>query len=135
MPEEPQQKVDESEFLEITQDPAAARLLRKSLEAVAAGGAGEALKEMAQEVLSGRVGFRQAMEISAYSDQLVEQVHAATEEKWDSLSEKERDALAAEGQKVLEKQRQELDEERQQTQVQGQRPPTSSRHSGGWSLH
>ncbi|MFG2193223.1 hypothetical protein [Streptomyces sp. NPDC048639] len=132
MPDEPQKKVDESEFLGITKDPAAARLLRKSLEAVAAGGAGDALKEMAQEVLSGRVGLRQAMDISAYSGQLVEQVHSVMEEKWDSLSEKEREELAAEGQRVLEKQRQEIEEERQQ--MQGQKSSKSS-HAGGWSLY
>ena len=46
-----EKQFDDSELLEMSQgDPAQARLLRKSLETLAAGHGGDALKEMAQEV-------------------------------------------------------------------------------------
>ncbi|WP_208857826.1 hypothetical protein [Streptomyces flavidovirens] len=94
-------RVDESEFLEMSgQDPAQARVLRKSLEELASGRGGDALKEMAQEVLSGRAGLRDALDVSAYSDQLVAQA-APMAEKWAALPSAEREALAAEGERSM----------------------------------
>src|SRR5436190_24146403 len=43
MPTEPEKQVDDSEFMEISKDPAAARALRKALEQIAGGGAGGTL--------------------------------------------------------------------------------------------
>ncbi|MFJ9847941.1 hypothetical protein [Streptomyces sp. NPDC101150] len=74
MPDDLPEKVDESEFLEMSRDPAQARLLRKSLEQIARSGTDGALPEMVREVLSGRVGLRDAVNISAYSDRLLEDV-------------------------------------------------------------
>ena len=96
-----EKQFDDSELLEMSQgDPAQARLLRKSLETLAAGHGGDALKEMAQEVLSGRVGLRDAANVSAYADQLVDQA-APMAEKWAALSEAEREELAAEGRRAI----------------------------------
>ena len=88
--------VDDSEFLEMTQqDPAQVKVLRQSLEHLASGLGGNALKEMAQEVLSGRMGLREAANVAAYAEQAVEQA-APLAEKWASMSDRERDELAAE---------------------------------------
>ncbi len=130
---ESNRRVDESEFLEMSrQDPAQARVLRKSLEELASGRGGEALKEMAQEVLSGRSGLRDAVEVSAYSDQLVAQA-APMAEKWAALSEAEREALAAEGERSMAEEQARIDEERRASRGDdGKR----SRHDGrGWSLY
>jgi hypothetical protein len=126
--------VDDSEFLEMTQqDPVQAKILRQSLEHLASGLAGDALKEMAQEVISGRMGLREAANVSAYAEQAVEQ-SAPLAEKWASMSDSERDALAAEGERRLEEERRQLDDERRAESEN--RSGTKARHDGrGWSLY
>ncbi|MEV1077020.1 hypothetical protein AB0I98_01970 [Streptomyces sp. NPDC050211] len=125
---------DDSELLEMSQgDPAQARLLRKSLETLAAGHGGDALKEMAQEVLSGRASLRDAANVSAYADQLIEQA-APMAEKWASLSEAEREELAAEGRRAIAAEQEQIDEE--QRAAPDERAGKKSRHDGrGWSLY
>ncbi|MFG1668712.1 hypothetical protein [Streptomyces sp. Y7] len=129
-----EKQFDDSELLEMSQgDPAQARLLRKSLETLAAGHGGDALKEMAQEVLSGRVGLRDAANVSAYADQLVEQA-APMAEKWAALSEAEREELAAEGRRAIAAEQEQIDEERRAVPDKG--AGHKSRHEGrGWSLY
>ncbi|MFE9022303.1 hypothetical protein ACFYNL_27595 [Streptomyces sp. NPDC007808] len=125
---------DDSELLEMSQgDPAQARLLRKSLETLAAGHGGDALKEMAQEVLSGRVGLRDAVNVSAYADQLIERA-APMAEKWASLTEAQREELAAEGRRAIAAEQERIDEERRAAPGEGD--SHKSRHDGrGWSLY
>ncbi|MGW0560769.1 hypothetical protein ACWDZ4_09040 [Streptomyces sp. NPDC003016] len=114
------------------QDPARARVLRKSLEELASGRGGDALREMAQEVLSGRTSLRDAVNVSAYSEQLVAQA-APMAEKWAALSEAEREALAAEGERSMAEEQSRIDEERRAAPGDGGR---KSRHdSRGWSLY
>ncbi|MEU6301974.1 hypothetical protein [Streptomyces chartreusis] len=129
-----EKQFDDSELMEMSQgDPAQARLLRKSLETLAAGHGGDALKEMAQEVLSGRVGLRDAANVSAYADQLVDQA-APMAEKWAALSEAEREELAAEGRRAIAAEQEQIDEERRATPETG--AGHKSRHEGrGWSLY
>ncbi|EGX57539.1 hypothetical protein SZN_22206 [Streptomyces zinciresistens K42] len=130
----PEKRVDDSEFLEMTQqDPVQAEILRQSLEHLASGLGGDTLKEMAQEVLSGRMGLREAADVSAYAEQAVETA-APLAEKWASLSDRERDELAAEGERRLAEERQRLDDERR-AGPEGQ-SGAKSRHDGrGWSLY
>ncbi len=125
---------DDSELLEMSQgDPAQARLLRKSLETLAAGHGGDALKEMAQEVLSGRAGLRDAVNVSAYADRLIEQA-APMAEKWAALSEAQREELAAEGRRAIAAEQEQIDEERRAAPDKG--GSHKSRHDGrGWSLY
>ncbi|GHH31644.1 hypothetical protein [Streptomyces lanatus] len=120
-------RVDDSEFLEMTQqDAAQAKVLKQSLEHLASGLGGPALKEMAQEVLSGRMGLREAANVSAYAEEAVVQ-SAPLAEKWAAMSDSEREALAAEGERQLEEQRRAESENRS-----GEK----SRHDGrGWSLY
>ncbi|MBO0515270.1 hypothetical protein J0695_26270 [Streptomyces beijiangensis] len=114
-------------------DPAQARLLRKSLETLAAGHGGDTLKEMAQEVLSGRASLRDAANVSAYSDQLVEQATPMAE-KWASLTDAEREELAAEGRRAIAAEQEQIDEERRAAPDKG--GSQKSRHDGrGWSLY
>ncbi|MFF3496773.1 hypothetical protein ACFYWS_36160 [Streptomyces sp. NPDC002795] len=127
--------VDDSEFLEMTgQDPAQARILRQSLEHLASGLGGGTLKEMAQEVLSGRMGLREAADVSAYADQTVEQ-SAPLAQKWAEMSDAEREALAAEGERGAAEEPRRADDD--QHTPQSQRPTTrQARHdSSGWSLY
>ncbi|MBC9723664.1 hypothetical protein [Streptomyces sp. TRM68367] len=129
---EPDKKVDESEFLDIAKDPAEARALRKALEQLATGSAGDVLKEMSQEVLSGRVGLREASSIPAYAEAVSERNHDSLK-AWDEMSEQKRAAKAAEGERYLGELRQEITEERD---VKNARDSEKSRHSGkGWSLY
>ncbi|MFJ8633084.1 hypothetical protein [Streptomyces sp. NPDC093568] len=127
-------RVDDSEFLEMTQqDAAQAKILKQSLEHLASGLGGPALKEMAQEVLSGRMGLREAANVSAYAEEAVVQ-SAPLAEKWAAMSDSEREALAAEGERRLEEERRRLDEERRADSENGS--GGKSRHDGrGWSLY
>ncbi|NBE51346.1 hypothetical protein GUY60_07895 [Streptomyces sp. YC537] len=113
-------------------DPAQAKMLRKSLETLAAGHGGDALKEMAQDVLAGRSSLREAANVSAYSDQLIEQARPMTD-KWVSMSEAERDAVAAEGRRAIAAEQEQIDEERREAAAEAAK---KSRHdSRGWSLY
>jgi hypothetical protein len=132
---EPPKQVDESEFMDIAQnDPVRARNLRLTLEKLAESGSNETVKEMAREVLSGRLGLREAVAIPAYSEGLVESMQPF-KEKWAQLSDTEREELAAEGQRLAEEQERELREERDETQRNHRSSGGTSRHSGGWSLY
>ncbi|TXS42011.1 hypothetical protein EAO75_34070 [Streptomyces sp. uw30] len=127
-------RVDDSEFLEMTQqDPAQAKILKQSLEHLASGLGGPALKEMAQEVLSGRMGLREAANVSAYAEEAVER-SAPLAEKWASMSDSEREALAVDGERRIEEERRQLDEERRVASED--RSSAKGRHDGrGWSLY
>lgn len=133
MPNEPEKQVDDSEFMDIARDPAEARALHKALQQIAGGGAGDALKEMAQEVLSGRAGLRQATQISGYTDALIEKAQPFREQ-WDAMSETERQARAVEGERALDEYRREIEEERRATRHQNSN--SGGAHSGkNWSLY
>lgn len=133
MPSEPEKQVDDSEFMDVARDPAEARALRKALQQIAGGGAGDALKEMAQEILSGRAGLRQATQASGYADALMEKVQPFREQ-WDAMSETERQARAVEGERVLDEYRREIEEERRV--AQNKNPKVEGAHSGkNWSLY
>jgi hypothetical protein len=132
MVREPDNKIDESEFLDIAKDPAEARALRKALEQLASGSAGGVLKEMSQEVLSGRIGLREASNIPAYVEAVSERSHDFLK-AWDEMSEQERAAKAAEGEGYLGELRREMADERG---VGAAEDSGNSRHSGkGWSLY
>lgn len=132
--------IDETEFMEITGDQAQARELRKALEQLAAGGAGGTLSEMAREVLSGRVGLREAVNITSYSEAILEGAKPF-ETAWNSLSEAERDTFATEGEAYMERQRLEIEEEKRVRRQGGASDADSHqnsrpRHDGrGWSAY
>ncbi|MFF7229482.1 hypothetical protein [Streptomyces sioyaensis] len=131
--EESEQHIDESEFTEIAGSPAGARAVRKALETIAEGGAGATLKEMAQEVLTGRLGVREAMSVSAYADPMIEKIQA-TRERWDGLSEGEREAMASEGERYLAAQQQEIDDERTDRILSSSQSNPRPRHGGPWRV-
>lgn len=128
---DPHKEPDNSEFLAIGRDPASAKMLRDSMESLAKIKGDSPLKEMAQEILSGRVGIREAISIPAYAEALTQGIQDF-KEKWDGLSDSEREELAAKGEQELSKIEQELSGEQQENR----RPTGKSRHDAqGWSLY
>ncbi|WP_432000023.1 hypothetical protein [Streptomyces sioyaensis] len=104
-------RVGDEEFLPIARDPAMARVLRKQLEVLADGKGGDVLGEMAKEVLSGRIGLREAVRVGAYEEELVRNVEKF-QHSWDEMSEEERSNAEKEGAKFLQEQRDEIEQER-----------------------
>ncbi|MBB1256603.1 hypothetical protein H3146_25120 [Streptomyces sp. OF3] len=133
MPEEPNAQnrdVDDSEFLDIARDPADARSLRNSLELLRKGAAGPILKEMAEEVLSGRLSLRQAVNVSSYAEAGLAESRDF-QEKWAAMSDAEREELAAQGEAAH------REAEREAAGPTGHpTPKTKPRHDGStWSLY
>ncbi|MEE4490197.1 hypothetical protein [Streptomyces sp. BE230] len=115
LPEQPE--VGDADFLEFTRDQARARALRKQLQQLAGGGAGGVLKEMAQELLSGRVGLREAMRVPAYSEALGERVRAFRED-WEQMSPEEQEAQKEGAHRFIEAQKEEIEMERTTTRAE-----------------
>ncbi|MFJ6606824.1 hypothetical protein [Streptomyces lydicus] len=118
-------RVGDDEFVPLTRDPAMARMLRKQLEVLADGKGGEVLAEMAREVLSGRIGLREAVQVGAYEEELVRNV-GSFQQKWDEMSAEERAHAEKEGTRFLQEQRAEIEQERR-----GREAQAKSRHSAG----
>ncbi|MEU5429311.1 hypothetical protein AB0H73_27490 [Streptomyces olivoreticuli] len=93
-------EVGHEEFLAPGRDRAQARALRRSLREMADGGAGEILQEMAQDVLSGRIGLREALRVGPYATALTERVRAAQAE-WEAMPVAERERHLAEARRFL----------------------------------
>ncbi|MGY0018833.1 hypothetical protein [Streptomyces sp. cg35] len=96
MTTEKTQRLDGAAHMDLTDDPVQQRLLRKAMEVFRQGDAGPVLKEMAQEVLAGRVGLREATRISAYAEALIEGGQEFRQ-SWNVMPDRERDALARSG--------------------------------------
>jgi hypothetical protein len=127
MSEEP--RIGDADLMGITHDQAGARALRKSLQRLADSQSG-ALQEMAREVLSGRIGLREALRVGAYSDALGERI-AQGRQEYARLSPEERRQQQAEAQRYLDAQREEIKQENEAASGSVRRP----RHSGhGWKL-
>ncbi|MFI9764888.1 hypothetical protein ACIHFB_43985 [Streptomyces sp. NPDC051963] len=131
---DPDPAVSDAEFQSSTRDQVQARALRKQLQQLAGGGAGEVLQEMSKEILSGRLGLREAMRVTAYAEALGERTRTFRE-AWEQMTPEERENQQAEARRFLDAQREEIEQERREQQdcpVSG-RPP---RHSGrGWSAY
>lgn len=64
-----EREIDDSELMDVAQDPEQAHRLHKALRTMAGNPAvGGALQEMAQEVLSGRMGMRDVLQTDRYMD-------------------------------------------------------------------
>ncbi|MEU6370984.1 hypothetical protein ABZ876_36125 [Streptomyces sp. NPDC046931] len=128
-----ERRIGDADLMDIARDEARARALRKSLQRLADSRSGNsALQEMAREVLSGRIGLREALRVGAYSDALGERIAEARREyEQQSPEEREQQRTAALG--YLQAQREEIEQERRQ---QAPRPgPGAARHSGrDWRL-
>ncbi|MEU9503122.1 hypothetical protein [Streptomyces sp. NPDC048196] len=125
-------RVGDDEFMSVTRDPAMARVLRKQLEVLADGKGGDVLAEMAREVLSGRMGLREAVRVGAYEEELVQNV-GKFQQRWDEMSAEERSQAEKEGARFLEEQRAEIEQERRE---RARGTQAKSRHSaGGFSVY
>ncbi|NBE51235.1 hypothetical protein [Streptomyces boluensis] len=93
-------------------DEARARALRKTLQKLAdSDKAGPALREMAGEVLSGRIGLREAMRVGAYADALGEKL-AEGRRAYEAIPREERERQMEAARGYLAEQRAEIDRER-----------------------
>ncbi|MEV1026210.1 hypothetical protein [Streptomyces sp. NPDC050264] len=93
-------RLDRATYMDLTDDPVQQRLLRKAMEVFRRGDAGPVLKEMAQEVLAGRVGLREAARIPAYAEAVIERGRDFRG-RWDAMSDRERDELARSGEQQV----------------------------------
>ncbi|MFI7010683.1 hypothetical protein [Streptomyces sp. NPDC050145] len=94
-------------------DRARARALRKSLQRLAdEREADDPLREMAREVLGGRVGLREAARIPAYAEALGERVACGFRE-YERRASGERSAQEAAARRFLDDQQDEIDRERE----------------------
>lgn len=96
-----ERQVGPEEFLAPGRGRAEARLVHEALGRLADGSGGDVLREMAREVLSGRVGLHQALSVGAYADVLGERVRAAQED-WERLPQDERERQLTEARHLLE---------------------------------
>ncbi len=128
-------RLDDSELLDVTKDPAGAHALRRALENISKAGneVDGTLKEMAKDILAGRQGLREAMTVSAYVEPAAAQLQPIRE-RWAELSDNEREILAAEGERRLAEHQSLVDEEqREKNQPIGK---SRGRHdAGSWSLY
>ncbi|MGW1162615.1 hypothetical protein ACWD5Q_29195 [Streptomyces sp. NPDC002513] len=128
-------EVGDEEFLDIAKDPARARALRKSLQRLA-DSKDETLREMAREVLAGRVGLRQAMRTGAYREALQESAKIGMR-AYEQMSAEERSAAEAEGLRQLDDYEREIDRERAERQGgggRGKRGGSAPHEARGWQL-
>jgi hypothetical protein len=130
-----ERRIGDADLMDIARDEAQARALRKSLQRLAdSPSAGGALQEMAREVLSGRVGLREALRVGAYSDALGERIAQARQE-YEQQSPEERERQRAEAQRYLEAQRAEIEQERRESAERSGTVQRRARHSGhDWKL-
>ncbi|MBB5118439.1 hypothetical protein [Streptomyces eurocidicus] len=93
-------QVGPEEFVTPGRDAARARMLHTSLRALARGGAGPVLQEMAEEVLGGRMGLRECLRTNAYAEALGRAATAAHAE-WERMPAAEREHHEAEARRLL----------------------------------
>jgi hypothetical protein len=110
----PELEVGDEEFIAIARDPARARALRETLRKLARadGGSGDGpLREMAREVLAGRIGLREAMQVGPYREALRDRARAGAG-AYEGMSAAERTVAEAEGRRRLGAYQEETDRER-----------------------
>ena len=131
-----EQPAAERGFLEMTGDPARARRLRRSLETLADRGGDPAMREMAREVLAGRLSLRDAANIPAYGEAMRQGVQDGLR-AYAAMSESERREAEEEGRRQLDADQREVDEETRErgrslgTRRRGDGP---AKHTGRWQL-
>ncbi|MFI1739663.1 hypothetical protein [Streptomyces sioyaensis] len=131
----PENEVGDEEFMALAKEQARARALRTSMQRLAGQGGNGALQEMAREVLSGRVGLREALQVGAYREALQEKAQVGMR-AIDGMSAAERSEAEAEGQRQLDAYQAEIDQEQSERgQTLGRGGASGSgtgKHSGGW---
>lgn len=95
-----EREVGHEEFLAPGRGPSRARVVHEALRQLSDGAGGPVLKEMACEVLSGRIGLKDAMRMRAYADELGERVETAFAE-WERIPASERERQVAQARRFL----------------------------------
>jgi hypothetical protein len=125
----------EGELHQVVADPVQKRLMRRSLEVLAGDKRDPALQEMARDVLSGRSSIREVEQTSAYAEALISRADSF-KRYWDSISDEEREQLAARGARLVEEQREEMAKEQARDALSRAESSGQPRHSAkGWSLY
>ncbi|CAM5573218.1 hypothetical protein [Streptomyces abikoensis] len=95
-----EQYVGFEEFVTRGRSAERARALHGALQRLAGGGHGDVLQEMARDVLTGRIGLRDALRVGAYAEALGEGTRALRT-AWLALPEEERARQLEEARRVL----------------------------------
>ncbi|MCX3061778.1 hypothetical protein [Streptomyces beihaiensis] len=96
MTDEGPRRLDRLAYMDLSDEAPQQRLLRKSLEVFRHDGGNPVLREMAQEVIAGRVTLREAVRIPAYADAVADQAQVFRR-RWERMPSDERRALVGEG--------------------------------------
>jgi hypothetical protein len=88
-------------------DPIMASVLRESLKRLATGASGPLLREMATEVLEGRVSLREAVRSPHYAEAMSGRVNEFAQQ-FSQLSEEERQALGQQVEEQITRMREQL---------------------------
>jgi hypothetical protein len=127
-----ERQIGDADLMGVAHDQVRARALRKSLQRLAENpSTSGALREMAREVLSGRIGLREALRVGAYSEALGERIAQARQE-YEQQSPEERERQRAAAEDFLDEQRAEIEREREERDASS---GTRRAHDGSdWKL-
>ncbi|MFD7918526.1 hypothetical protein ACFV3R_04795 [Streptomyces sp. NPDC059740] len=88
-----ERQIGDEELMDVAQDPEQARRLRKALQTLATNpNVGGRIKEMAQEVLSGHIGMKDAIQDPRYMDALGERMTEIRRKAEDMTSQEREEA-------------------------------------------
>ncbi|MCR8578875.1 TEL2 family protein [Streptomyces sp. Isolate_219] len=94
-----ERQIQDEDLMDVAQDPEQAHRLRKALKVLAENpNVGGKLQEMAKEVLSGRIGMKEAIETPRYMDALgdrMNEIRRAAENQTMAEREESREKFAA----------------------------------------
>ncbi|MFE5741772.1 hypothetical protein [Streptomyces celluloflavus] len=94
-----ERQIQDEDLMDVAQDPEQAHRLRKALRTLADNPhVGGKLQEMAQEVLAGRIGMRDAIQTPGYMDALgdrMNEIRRAAEDQTQAEREASREQFAA----------------------------------------
>lgn len=94
-----EREIQDEDLMDVAQDPEQAYRLRKALKTLADNpNVGGRLQEMAREVLSGRIGMKDAIQTPSYMDALgdrMQEIRRAAENQTQSEREESREKFAA----------------------------------------
>ncbi|BDM71849.1 hypothetical protein HEK616_53360 [Streptomyces nigrescens] len=126
-----ERQIQDEDLMDIAQDPEQAHRLHKALKVLADNpNVGGKLKEMAQEVLSGRIGMKDAIQTPGYMDAIgdrLTEMRRAAEDQTMAEREESREKFAAWQKEQEEKE----DQERAERDGPSGNIVTGSRRGGG----
>ncbi|MFG2227157.1 hypothetical protein [Streptomyces sp. NPDC048644] len=130
-----ERQIQDEDLMDVAQDPEQAHRLRKALKTLADNpNVGGKLQEMAKEVLSGRIGMKDAIATPTYMDALgdrIGEMRRAAENQTQAERESSREQFAT----WQKKQEEQEDKERAERDGPSGAIVTTPRHGRGGSSH